>query len=1130
MKYLLAFISFIALLFYWGIAPLQAEAIPGAERALSSDGDGDYVQIKGTKGLIFSSLITLEAWVRTNSFPFNNVVIHKKAGDDRNNDVWFGIYERKMDITLQTNGQEREFQYDFTFEPNLWYHIAASVDTAMGTGKVFVNGKEIGSFNLSGNLTFNSNPDSWFIGVDTDGEVLNDYWDGLIDEVRIWNIARTQEEIQATKDIVLTGSEPGLVGYWRFDDEPGSGTAKDSSPNGNDGKLMGDATIVETDLALSFINIPGGGVISGRVIADANGQAVPGVLVNAINIAKGFYVAGETANDGTYQITGLPSGDYRVQADPRDLNFIREYFNDVMSAESATPVSVTEGKEIPNINFSLATGGSISGVVLAAGTNVPIAGLIVKVYDFPEGKRIIAMGKTAADGAYQIVRLPSGKYKVQAGEPDGDFVGKEFVTPVAVVQGQETSSIDFKLILNIGSISGFVTSNGIAVPRIDVEIFNQYGNHITTVQTRMDGSYRVEDLRGGEYKVFANTRDSELVSEYFDNVDFLTGWDKAHFVTVTAGQETSNINFDLAIGGTLSGKVTTDADGAPVPRVNVHLFNARDSRHLRTVQTRFSGEYRFEGLPTGDYKVQVEPGGVELLAEFYRDAVNFEKGQAVKVVIGKDTTGIDFGLATPEGQGYITEWLLLGPIETERDVTKAVYTDALKSAGGETQITPSEGDLFDTGTERLQWTVHRLSLSGDNLGEIYGHNRIATVYMAAYLKFPKAETVDLWLGSDDTVSIWLNGRNVWRNPVNRGLSFDQDRIQVDVREGWNLLLLKVSNTEGSAWAASVRFPQATILERSFTNQVSLGGGVFSMHLNPGLHILSLPLNPPVPLTARSLADKLGATLVIEYDEATQKFFAFLPNIATTDGFPIRGGFGYIVNLPAAADVTFTGLAWTNAAPPRSLSESAETQGCWAFAIGGIFASSARRDFAEPLTVTVTNQRTGASSTAVVGSSGAGRYIAAFLDLAKTDVVKVHDVIQVIIQDATGKIVAGPIRQDVQEWDIRNAFLLVHPRLGDVIPAVTRLGQNYPNPFNPETWIPYELAESADVTIRIYDVQGRLVREFAVGSKPAGVYADKAHAVHWDGVNAEGERVSSGVYFYQLDTGTHSVIRRMAVVK
>ena len=86
-----------------------------------------------------------------------------------------------------------------------------------------------------------------------------------------------------------------------------------------------------------------------------------------------------------------------------------------------------------------------------------------------------------------------------------------------------------------------------------------------------------------------------------------------------------------------------------------------------------------------------------------------------------------------------------------------------------------------------------------------------------------------------------------------------------------------------------------------------------------------------------------------------------------------------------------------------------------------------------------------------------------------------------------------------------------------IPKETALLPNYPNPFNPETWIPYELAEAASVTLTFYDVRGRVVRTLALGHRPAGVYRTKARAAYWDGRNAQGERVASGVYFYTMST-------------
>ena len=86
-----------------------------------------------------------------------------------------------------------------------------------------------------------------------------------------------------------------------------------------------------------------------------------------------------------------------------------------------------------------------------------------------------------------------------------------------------------------------------------------------------------------------------------------------------------------------------------------------------------------------------------------------------------------------------------------------------------------------------------------------------------------------------------------------------------------------------------------------------------------------------------------------------------------------------------------------------------------------------------------------------------------------------------------------------------------------IPDTTALLPNYPNPFNPETWIPYHLAQDADVRITIHNVRGVLVRELTLGYQPAGVYENRGRAAYWDGRNEVGEPVASGLYFYTLST-------------
>ena len=103
-------------------------------------------------------------------------------------------------------------------------------------------------------------------------------------------------------------------------------------------------------------------------------------------------------------------------------------------------------------------------------------------------------------------------------------------------------------------------------------------------------------------------------------------------------------------------------------------------------------------------------------------------------------------------------------------------------------------------------------------------------------------------------------------------------------------------------------------------------------------------------------------------------------------------------------------------------------------------------------------------------------------------------------------------------------------LASLIPKETALLHNYPNPFNPETWIPYQLAEEAEVTLTIYDLNGQIVRRLMVGHQAAGMYQSRSRAAYWDGRNQLGESVASGLYFYTLTADEFTATRRMLILK
>ncbi|MCY4569394.1 MAG: leucine-rich repeat domain-containing protein [Candidatus Poribacteria bacterium] len=103
-------------------------------------------------------------------------------------------------------------------------------------------------------------------------------------------------------------------------------------------------------------------------------------------------------------------------------------------------------------------------------------------------------------------------------------------------------------------------------------------------------------------------------------------------------------------------------------------------------------------------------------------------------------------------------------------------------------------------------------------------------------------------------------------------------------------------------------------------------------------------------------------------------------------------------------------------------------------------------------------------------------------------------------------------------------------LASLRPERTMVLANYPNPFNPETWIPYQLARDAAVRIDIYTTDGRAVQTLVLGHQPAGMYQDKSRAAYWDGKNAFGEPVASGLYFYTLTAGDFTATRKMLIRK
>ena len=168
------------------------------------------------------------------------------------------------------------------------------------------------------------------------------------------------------------------------------------------------------------------------------------------------------------------------------------------------------------------------------------------------------------------------------------------------------------------------------------------------------------------------------------------------------------------------------------------------------------------------------------------------------------------------------------------------------------------------------------------------------------------------------------------------------------------------------------------------------------------------------------------------------------------------------------------------------------------------------------------------------------------DLNADGVVNIQDL--VLVANAVNDVAAAPTAQQSQASVVNNWLQLARQTsLPDefsytrgiqvleqlaraLVPEATALLANYPNPFNPETWIPYQLSKAADVTVTIYAADGSVVRTLALGHQDAGMYHNRSQAAYWDGTNAVGETVASGLYFYTLTAGDFSATRKMLILK
>ena len=438
-------------------------------------------------------------------------------------------------------------------------------------------------------------------------------------------------------------------------------------------------------------------------------------------------------------------------------------------------------------------------------------------------------------------------------------------------------------------------------------------------------------------------------------------------------------------------------------------------------------------------------------------------------------------------------------------------------------------------SDNVNSVINRVGLSNDR-----GLNHHSAYALINILSPRERRNVAMGVGSDDSVKVWLNGKVVHVNKVDRRTTGIQDLFRVNLKAGDNLLMVKVSD---NLWNWGMFF-EVYLEQNEFhtalpmrTSDISLAIHLFEKYSltlqDPEIQsvlptVLARFQEPEIqalltPFTINTVAENPDLLGQFGVSEQTIRF--------------IKGNAGVRAML---RDPDFQILLQN----PKALSE-------FAVLVTGEELTAPSEE--HPLAADVDGNGTVNILDLVRIATRLGRTGTDPADVNRDGTVNIHDIVlaAALIGTEAAAASAGmgtghgqPLLrpEDLQLWltqvqhidsqdpTFQKGVIVLKHLMEVLTPKKTGLLPNYPNPFNPETWIPYQLAKAADVTLTIYAADGRLIRTLALGHQSAGTYQSKNRAAYWDGRNAWGEPVASGIYFYTLTAGEFTATRKMVIRK
>jgi hypothetical protein len=373
-----------------------------------------------------------------------------------------------------------------------------------------------------------------------------------------------------------------------------------------------------------------GGRVSGTV-TDTAEAPLESVEVCIYRSGSFFWVdCAFTDASGDYFLSALQADDYVVRFDPPfGANYVREFFDDKTSFNSADEIEVFLNEETSGVDAELEEGGIIEGVVTEAGSGEPLD--VITACAHPAGgEENINCGSADASGNYAINQLPTGSYKVrffsQESCEEESCIRANYLTQyydekdsfatadaVAVTAGGAVSGINAAMQPG-GQIKGTVTAEDTGEPLADASVCASSGSGFESTCASADsgGEYTIPALPTGSYRVSVSPGFScgsegcgsaNYVPEYYNDKE---NFQEADPVAVTAGSDVPGIDVTLAVGAQIQGTVTDADAGEPIAGIGVCVDEGGFQLSCRS--TDGDGEYTLNQLRPGTHLVRFAPG------------------------------------------------------------------------------------------------------------------------------------------------------------------------------------------------------------------------------------------------------------------------------------------------------------------------------------------------------------------------------------------------------------------------------------------------------------------------------------------------------------------------------------------